>query len=268
MKDLVAEGLERRVIFLGFRSDVPAILRAVDVAVQPSLSENLGGTTEAMLMECPVVATRIGGMIDNVVDGETGVLVNPSDPPSLAAGILRLLHDRDTARRYGVAGSRRVSGRVTLRRTVDGLAALYHDQSGAQPRGYRPAVSAGRFVVGSALCALIMLRYMNPFWIGSVRSTLVGLRSTLRFWIGSVRRRFIVGPARSVLIRLRNMHLLVAGRVQMALHKLRHTQFASSMPRMWLYRFYAFVGRLPPLSFGIRRRIRSMLRSLSASANE
>jgi glycosyltransferase involved in cell wall biosynthesis len=44
MKDLVAEmGLERRVIFLGFRSDVPAILRAVDVAVQPSLSENLGG---------------------------------------------------------------------------------------------------------------------------------------------------------------------------------------------------------------------------------
>jgi hypothetical protein len=267
MKELVAGmGLERHVIFLGFRSDVPAILRALDVAVQPSLSENLGGTTEAMLMECPVVATRIGGMIDNVVDGETGVLVNPSDPPSLAAGILRLLHDRDTARRYGVAGRQRVSGRVTLQRTVDGLAALYHDQSGAHPRGYRPGVSAGRFVAGSALCTLIMLRYMRPFWIGSTQSTLVGLRDTLRFRIGSVRRRFIVGPARSALIKLRNMHRLVVGRVQSALINLRYTLFAR--PRMWLYRFYAFVGRLPPLSFGIRRRVRTAFRSLSASANE
>ncbi len=77
-------------------------------AVQPSLSENLGGTIESLLMECPTVATRVGGMTDSVVDGVTGVLVNPSDPESLASGILRLLRDRPSARRYGVAGRERI----------------------------------------------------------------------------------------------------------------------------------------------------------------
>ena len=53
-------GLQNRVVFTGYRPDVNGILRDVDVAVQASRSENLGGTIEALLMECPVVATRVG----------------------------------------------------------------------------------------------------------------------------------------------------------------------------------------------------------------
>lgn len=167
MRDLVAElGLERHVLFLGFRTDVAAILRAVDVAVQPSLSENLGGTIESLLMECPTVATRVGGMTDSIVDGETGVLVNPSDPPSLAAGILRLLHDRSSARAYGAAGRRRMLANFTLRRTVEALSRLYEEQTGRHPRGYRPVVVAGRLVMGSMLCTVIVLRYaLLDAWI-------------------------------------------------------------------------------------------------------
>src|SRR5262249_11927114 len=79
MRALVsALGLERSVVFTGFRTDVAAVLRAIDVSVQPSLSENLGGTIESLLMECPTVATHVGGMIDSVLDGETGILVNPA----------------------------------------------------------------------------------------------------------------------------------------------------------------------------------------------
>ena len=160
MQELVAElGLQESVIFTGFRKDIASILLAIDVAVQPSLSENLGGTIESLLMECPTVATRVGGMTDSVVDGKTGVLVEPSDPVSLADGILRMLRDPAEARRYGLAGRKRMLDGFTLRRTADGLANLYQRKFQVSQTGYRPLVGAARFVFGSLLCLIIVLRY-------------------------------------------------------------------------------------------------------------
>jgi glycosyltransferase involved in cell wall biosynthesis len=183
MQKLVSElGLEQSVIFTGFRSDVAAVLLALDVAVQPSLSENLGGTIESLLMQCPTVATRIGGMTDSIVDGETGVLVNPSDPKSLALGVLRILRDPRAARTYGAAGRRRMLSRFTLRRTVDDLAGLYARNCDAPRVGYRPHVTVIRLVMGSFLCLLIVLRYvvMDSFM----------LRLWDRGWQSRRKRRF------------------------------------------------------------------------------
>ena len=74
MQSLVRDlGLDDRVTFTGFRSDVPEVLKALDVALQASLSENLGGTIEGLLMETPMVASRVGGLTDSVIDGKTGV---------------------------------------------------------------------------------------------------------------------------------------------------------------------------------------------------
>jgi glycosyltransferase involved in cell wall biosynthesis len=161
MRELVAElKLEQNVIFTGFRIDIAAVLAALDVAVQPSLSENLGGTIEALLMERPTIATRVGGMTDSVLDCETGVLVNPADPESLARGILRLLRDPITARKYGKAGRERMLANFTLRTTVDRLADLYEQKSKARPAGYRPHVVAYRFVFGPLFCLVIALRYV------------------------------------------------------------------------------------------------------------
>ena len=161
MQALVAElGLEQSVIFTGFRTDVAAVLLAINVAVQPSLSENLGGTIESLLMECPTVATRIGGMTDSILDGATGILVNPSDPDSLAEGILRLLRNPSIAKQYGTAGRQRMLAKFTLRRTVDDLADLYMRKCSAQRAGYRRRVIGIRFVIGSLLCLLIVLRYV------------------------------------------------------------------------------------------------------------
>ena len=171
MQELVHElGLEKSVVFTGFRTDIAAVLAALTVAVQPSLSENLGGTIESLLMECPTVATRVGGMTDSILDGKTGVLVNPSDPNSLARGILRLLCDPTLVRQYGIAGRRRMLANFTLHRTVDKLADLYEKKSSALRSGYRPHVIAIRLVTGSFVCLLIVLRYvlfdawLLPLW--------------------------------------------------------------------------------------------------------
>lgn len=117
--------LQETVVFLGHRSDVNAVLRDVNVAVQAPLNENLGGTIESLLMECPTVATRVGGLVDTVRDGETGVLVDPANPSDLARGILELLRDPLRARELARNGRRLILERLSLDRTVDDLHSLY-----------------------------------------------------------------------------------------------------------------------------------------------
>jgi glycosyltransferase involved in cell wall biosynthesis len=124
--------LRDRVIFTGPVHDVPSLLAAANVAVQCSLTENLGGTIEALLMERPVVATRVGGMPESVRDGETGLLVPPSDPTALAAAILRLLENRDEAAALARAGRRLMLDRFTSVRMADDVAAVYRRLSGEQ----------------------------------------------------------------------------------------------------------------------------------------
>ena len=116
---------------------MPEVLKALDVTVQASLSENLGGTIEGLLMETPMVATRVGGLVDSVVDGETGILVAPDDPASLANGILTLLRDPDRARQLARRGRQLMLERFTLRKTVESEHALYQTLLEQSPRGYR-----------------------------------------------------------------------------------------------------------------------------------
>jgi len=110
-------------------------------------------------MECPTVATSVGGMTDSVIDGQTGVLVRPADPQSLAEGIVKVLGNPEMARRYGAAGRQRMLERFTLRRTVDDLAALYERELAERPAGYRRWVIIRRFAAGSLLCLAVVTRY-------------------------------------------------------------------------------------------------------------
>ena len=134
--------LRDRVVFAGNRPDVPALLATFDVAVQCSLTENLGGTIEALLMERPIVATSVGGMPESVRHEETGLLVPPADPASLAAAIERLLGDREEAARLGRAGRALMLQRFTLSRTADDLEALFarcmRDAAQTANEGARP----------------------------------------------------------------------------------------------------------------------------------
>ena len=120
-----ADGFDSRVFFPGHRPDIAEVLTSFDVAVQCAVSETLGGTIEALLMERPLVATAVGGMPESVRHEETGLLVPPADPVALAAAIERLLRDREEATRFGRAGRELMLKRFTLERTGADLDSLY-----------------------------------------------------------------------------------------------------------------------------------------------
>src|SRR5206468_13025539 len=119
-------GIAERVLFTGFRLDVPELLQEVAVAVLPSLSEGLSNfLLESMAAGVPVVTTRVGGSPEAVLDGETGILVPASDPRTLASAIESLLSDRDRARRMGQAGRRRMEERFSLEAMARATERLY-----------------------------------------------------------------------------------------------------------------------------------------------
>jgi glycosyltransferase involved in cell wall biosynthesis len=121
-----AAPLGDRVLVAGFTRDVPACLAAADVVALPSLHEGLGvAALEAMAAARPVVASRVGGLAEAVVDGETGLLVRPADATSLAHALRRLAADPALRARFGEAGRARVRARYTAARMADGTLACY-----------------------------------------------------------------------------------------------------------------------------------------------
>jgi glycosyltransferase involved in cell wall biosynthesis len=112
--------------FVGHRSDVPAWLALADLAVLPSLSEGLPMTAiEAMAASRAIVATDVGGTSEVVVAEETGLLVPPGDPGSLAVAISRLLREPRLRAALAEAGRRRAVERFNDARQVAGTEALY-----------------------------------------------------------------------------------------------------------------------------------------------
>ena len=119
-------GMADRVVFLGHRGDVPVILSALDLFVQPSLYEGFGmSLLEAMAARLPIVATRVGGIPEVVDDQEAGLLVPPADPGALARAVIALLSDRGRARRLGESAARLVSERHSIASVAARVDALY-----------------------------------------------------------------------------------------------------------------------------------------------
>ena len=99
------KGLGSRVRFLGFRPDAPRLLPAFDIIAVPSHIEPLGNATlEAMAAGLPVVGSRVGGIPEMIVDGETGLLVPPRNAGALAHALQTLACDPSRARALGEAG--------------------------------------------------------------------------------------------------------------------------------------------------------------------
>ena len=100
--------LGERLIITGLRSDIPALLSAMDIFTLPSYREGMPRTIiEAMVMAKPVVATNIRGVREEVVDGETGLLVPSRDANALTNAIIILVKDRAMRERMGDAGRAR-----------------------------------------------------------------------------------------------------------------------------------------------------------------
>jgi glycosyltransferase involved in cell wall biosynthesis len=147
LKDLVNTlGVSDCTIFPGERSDIPDVLAAFDVSVQCSLSDNLAGSVETLLMARPLVVSDIAGFADSVRHEETGLVVPVDDPGALAEAIVRLLRDRALGRRLGENGRRLMLDRFTLARTVADTEKLLAARRRPADRHYRIAVSVARTV--------------------------------------------------------------------------------------------------------------------------
>ncbi len=129
-KDLLSQvhhlELREHCIFAGLRSDVPQILPAFDLFVLPSLSEALGiAAIEALASGVPVVASRVDGVPEVVIHGETGLLVPPGDAVQLAQAILHVAANPAEARQWAERGQERVRLMFDVDRLADAQAGLY-----------------------------------------------------------------------------------------------------------------------------------------------
>ncbi len=132
--------LNGAVVFTGWRDDIPAMMQMADVVALPSHSEGLGRVLlEAMAFGKPTVGTRVGGIPSVIVEGETGLLVPPKEPPALAEALTLLLASPDRARQMGEAGYRRVETEFSMPAVMRRLEAVYgelleRDESGVEDR--------------------------------------------------------------------------------------------------------------------------------------
>lgn len=126
-------GLATITTFAGFRSDIPAVMSAFDILAFPSHAESFGVVLiEAMAMELPVVSTNCDGVLDVVVDGVTGLYVDPKNADQLAAALTRLVNDRQLRHDLGKAGRRRVLVNFDQSKQIDRLEQIYHELLGAR----------------------------------------------------------------------------------------------------------------------------------------
>jgi glycosyltransferase involved in cell wall biosynthesis len=121
-----AEAAAGRVLLTGFQEEVAPCLAAADVVVVPSRHEGLGvAALEAMAAGKPVVASRVGGLAEVVVDGESGLLVPPEDPAALATALARLLDDPALRTRLAATGQVRVMRDHGIAAMAEGTLACY-----------------------------------------------------------------------------------------------------------------------------------------------
>jgi glycosyltransferase involved in cell wall biosynthesis len=112
--------------FLGHRDDVPARMADGDIFVLPSRSEAFpNAVVEAMAGGLPVIASGVGGILELIDDGATGLLVPPGDAPSLADRLCRLMDHPSLASRLGNAARAEALARYSFDRMVAAFDSLY-----------------------------------------------------------------------------------------------------------------------------------------------
>jgi glycosyltransferase involved in cell wall biosynthesis len=137
LRALIAQmGVEDSVHLLGHRVDVAGVIRDLDVAVLPSISEGSPlALMEYMACSAAIVASDVGGVGELVHDGVHALLVPPADPEALAGAIQRLIEQPELARRLGAAAGERQRASYDVNAVVRRLEELYLELSAGVGRG-------------------------------------------------------------------------------------------------------------------------------------
>jgi len=127
-----SNNLSRNFIISDYRSDIRDVMNVFDVFVLPSTEPDPCPLVvlEAMAAGKAVIASRHGGPLEQVAEGETGLLFTPGSADSLAAAIIALLDDPDRARAMGGDGQKRASAHFSVERYAHDFESLYRDLLG------------------------------------------------------------------------------------------------------------------------------------------
>lgn len=121
-----ALGIGEQVRWLGVRDDVSEILAIADIGVLSSHQEGFSNAVlEGMAAGLPMVVTRVGGNPEAIIDGETGLIVSPSNPHDLAEAMGRLAKEPTLRRRFGAAALARQKRKFSLKRCLEGYERVY-----------------------------------------------------------------------------------------------------------------------------------------------
>jgi glycosyltransferase involved in cell wall biosynthesis len=126
------EGITGRYHYIGPRSDVPDVLRSLDILVLPSERDKEAFpriVVEAMACGVPVLATAVAGVPEAVVDGETGLLVDPDDFDGFVDALRRLVTDEELRRNYGAAAVARCRALFSMEANAAAISRVYRSVS-------------------------------------------------------------------------------------------------------------------------------------------
>lgn len=167
-------GLGRNVDFLGTRYDIADLLGKMSVLAVPSVGEEAFGRVaiEAGAVGVPVVAARIGGLVDVIEDGQTGLLVPPDDPLALADAIIRLISDRQLSERLTANFRKKVEAEYPLERMFSRTLDVYHEAVSKKRILVIKLSALGDVILSLPSIAAIRAKFPDA-WI----SVLVGRRS-------------------------------------------------------------------------------------------
>ena len=119
-------GILEKVRFLGQTNEVERYLNASDIFVLPSFSEGMPNSLlEAMACGLPVIASKIGGVVDVVEDGRSGILFEPGDISGLASAMVRLLNDNELRLKLGAEARKRIVDSFSIDMIADEYIRLY-----------------------------------------------------------------------------------------------------------------------------------------------
>ena len=127
-------GLSDIVEFLGKRRDIPELLSKINLLVLASTAHEAFGRVvlEAQAAGVPVVATRVGGVVDIIDDGVDGVLVTPGDPDSMSGGVIKVLKDQELSSMLAKNAYVKVCSKFSLEKMAEKTLELYHEAVSAK----------------------------------------------------------------------------------------------------------------------------------------
>lgn len=114
-----------KIIFTGFRTDIKEIYKELDIAVHPSLSENLGGAAESLAAGIPTISSNVGGFPDIVINNKTGYTVNKNEPQQLADAIISMLGNKTKSVKMAEAGQLLVKDLLNIENTAKKIKNIY-----------------------------------------------------------------------------------------------------------------------------------------------